>query len=49
MRQAEGQVDDLLGRDPPARGAAHERVLVTTLTKRMAEELTDYYDEVGIR
>jgi excinuclease ABC subunit B len=43
-----GQVDDLLHevRETLARG---ERVLVTTLTKRMAEELTNYYRELGIR
>ena len=43
-----GQVDDLLHevRETVARG---ERVLVTTLTKRMAEELTNYYRELGIR
>jgi excinuclease ABC subunit B len=43
-----GQVDDLLHevRETVARG---ERVLVTTLTKRMAEELTNYYRELGVR
>jgi excinuclease ABC subunit B len=43
-----GQVDDLLAeiRDRAARG---ERVLVTTLTKRMAEDLTQYYQELGVR
>ena len=43
-----GQVDDLLAeiRD---RAAKHERVLVTTLTKRMAEDLTTYYQELGVR
>jgi excinuclease ABC subunit B len=43
-----GQVDDLLQqiRD---RTAAGERVLVTTLTKRMAEDLTEYYTELGVR
>ena len=48
MRPAAGQVDDLLHeiRETVARG---ERVLVTTLTKRMAEDLTDYYRELGIR
>jgi excinuclease ABC subunit B len=48
VRRASGQVDDLLGalRECVKRG---ERVLVTTLTKRMAEELTDYYAELGIR
>ena len=48
VRPAAGQVDDLLfeARETAARG---ERVLVTTLTKRMAEELTDYYRELGVR
>ncbi|HWI41295.1 MAG TPA: excinuclease ABC subunit UvrB, partial [Verrucomicrobiae bacterium] len=48
VRPAQGQVDDLLHeiRTVIARG---ERVLVTTLTKRMAEELTKYYTEVGVR
>ena len=47
VRPAAGQVDDLLG-EIRARVEAGERVLVTTLTKRMAEELTDYYAELGI-
>ncbi len=42
------QVDDLLG-EIRARAAASERVLVTTLTKRMAEELTEHYEEIGVR
>lgn len=48
VRPATGQVDDLLHevRLTVARG---ERVLVTTLTKRMAEELTNYYQELGVR
>jgi excinuclease ABC subunit B len=48
VRPAKGQVDDLVGeiRETVAR---HERVLVTTLTKRMAEELTQYLAELGIR
>jgi len=48
IRPATGQVDDLLGeiRECIAEGG---RVLVTTLTKRMAEELTEYYAELGIR
>ena len=48
VRPVRGQVDDLLGvvREAAARG---ERVLVTTLTKRMAEELTTYFSEVGVR
>jgi len=48
VRRAGGQVDDLLG-EIRKRVAAAERVLVTTLTKRMAEELTEYYAELGIR
>jgi len=48
IRPAEGQVDDLLG-EIRARVEAGERVLVTTLTKRMAEELTEYYAELGVR
>ncbi|MBW2498345.1 MAG: excinuclease ABC subunit UvrB, partial [Deltaproteobacteria bacterium] len=48
VRPAGGQVDDLLG-EIRARVEAGERVLVTTLTKRMAEELTDYYSELGVR
>ena len=43
-----GQVDDLLHRIRQ-RTAAGERVLVTTLTKRMAEDLTEYYTELGVR
>jgi len=42
------QIDDLLG-EIRARAGAGERVLVTTLTKRMAEDLTEYYTEVGVR
>jgi len=48
VRPAAGQVDDLLG-EIRARADAGERVLVTTLTKRMAEELTEYYQELGVR
>lgn len=48
VRPAKGQVDDLL-EAIRARIQAGERVLVTTLTKRMAEELTEYYSELGIR
>jgi excinuclease ABC subunit B len=47
IRPAAGQVDDLLG-EIRARVADGERVLVTTLTKRMAEELTQYYADLGI-
>ena len=48
VRPAKNQVDDLLGwiRDRIQR---NERVLVTTLTKNMAEDLTEYYSELGIR
>jgi excinuclease ABC subunit B len=48
VRPIDGQVDDLLGeiRERVARG---ERTLVTTLTKRMAEDLTEYYRDLGIR
>ncbi len=48
VRPVRTQVDDLL-EEVRARATAGERVLVTTLTKRMAEELTDYYAEVGVR
>ncbi len=47
VRPAAGQVDDLLA-EIRARTEAGERVLVTTLTKRMAEELTNYYGELGV-
>jgi excinuclease ABC subunit B len=48
VRPATGQVDHLLGEIRQA-VAAGSRVLVTTLTKRMAEELTSYYEELGVR
>ena len=48
IRPVTNQVDDLYG-EIRARVEINERVLVTTLTKRMAEELTDYYDELGLR
>ena len=48
VRPATGQVDDLVG-EIHAVVAKNERVLVTTLTKKMAEQLTDYLDELGIR
>jgi len=48
VRPARGQVDDLLGEIRKV-VAGGERVLVTTLTKRMAEELTQYLTEVGVR
>ena len=47
-RRVSGQVDDLLG-EIRARVERNERVLVTTLTKRMAEDLTEYYAELGVR
>jgi len=48
VRAVKGQIDDLLAeiRERTAKG---ERVLVTTLTKRMAEDLAEYYSEVGVR
>jgi excinuclease ABC subunit B len=48
VRPVKGQVDDLIAeiRDREKRG---ERVLVTTLTKRMAEDLTDYLQQIGVR
>lgn len=48
IRPVKGQIDDLLHeiRDRVGRG---ERVLVTTLTKRMAEDLSEYYSEVGVK
>ena len=48
VRPIEGQVDDLMG-EIRTRTAKGERVLVTTLTKKMAEDLTDYLDNNGIR
>jgi excinuclease ABC subunit B len=48
VRPVAGQVDDLLARIRE-RVAHGERVLVTTLTKRMAEDLTEYYTELGVR
>jgi len=48
VRPARTQVDDLLG-EIKLRVALEERVLVTTLTKRMAEDLTDYLSENGVR
>ncbi|HRZ81682.1 MAG TPA: excinuclease ABC subunit UvrB [Candidatus Hydrogenedentes bacterium] len=48
VRPAKGQVDDLLA-EIRARAEKGERVLVTTLTKRMAEDLTEYYHELGVR
>src|SRR5687768_3696688 len=48
VRSVKGQVDDLL-QEIRTRVARGERVLVTTLTKRMAEDLTQYYQELGVR
>ena len=48
VKPIDGQVDDLLA-EIRGRVAAGERVLVTTLTKRMAEDLTEYYREVGVK
>ncbi|MEO5761944.1 MAG: excinuclease ABC subunit UvrB [Vicinamibacteria bacterium] len=48
VRPVKGQVDDLLG-EIRARVASKQRVLVTTLTKRMAEDLTEYYAELGVK
>jgi len=48
VRPAKGQVDDLLGEVRAEAGRGH-RVLVTTLTKRMAEDLTEYYHELGVK
>ncbi|MCI9143915.1 MAG: excinuclease ABC subunit UvrB [Lachnospiraceae bacterium] len=48
VRPVEGQIDDLIG-EINKETEKHNKVLVTTLTKRMAEDLTDYMREVGIR
>jgi excinuclease ABC subunit B len=48
VRPVKGQIDDLL-HEIRARVERHERVLVTTLTKRMAEDLAEYYAEVGVK
>jgi excinuclease ABC subunit B len=48
VRSTKGQIDDLLG-EINARVARNERVLVTTLTKRMAEDLSEYLKEMGVR
>jgi len=48
VRPVKGQVDDLL-QEIRARAEQRERVLVTTLTKRMAEDLTQYYQELGVK
>ncbi len=48
VRPVEGQIDDLIG-EINERAAKNERVLVTTLTKKMAEDLTKYMENAGIR
>jgi excinuclease ABC subunit B len=48
IRPIQGQIDDLIG-EIKERSQKDERVLVTTLTKRMAEDLTDYLSELGIK
>ena len=48
VRPVKGQIDDLL-HEIRKRVEKHERVLVTTLTKRMSEDLSEYYTEVGVR
>ena len=48
IRPIKGQVDDLLNQIRQ-RAANNQRVLVTTLTKRMAEDLAEYYSEVGVK
>lgn len=48
IRPVRGQVEDLLG-EVRKRAERDERVLVTTLTKRMAEDLTDYYAKIGVK
>lgn len=48
VRPVEGQIDDLIG-EVKKEIEGHNKVLVTTLTKRMAEDLTDYMKDVGIR
>ncbi|MBU9743021.1 excinuclease ABC subunit UvrB [Lachnospiraceae bacterium ASD3451] len=48
VRPVEGQIDDLVG-EVNKEVAARHKVLITTLTKRMAEDLTDYMKELGIR
>ena len=48
VRPVEGQIDDLIA-EVKKETKEHHKVLITTLTKRMAEDLTDYMNEVGIR
>ena len=48
VRPVEGQIDDLIGEVNKETSGGH-KVLITTLTKKMAEDLTDYMREIGIR
>lgn len=48
VKPTEGQIDDLIA-EIHKRSQKNERVLVTTLTKKMSEQLTDYFDEIGLR
>ncbi|MCD7810733.1 MAG: excinuclease ABC subunit UvrB [Ruminococcus sp.] len=48
VKPTEGQIDDLLS-EINKRIEKNERVLITTLTKKMAEDLTDYYDNLGVK
>lgn len=48
IRPVRGQIDDLLG-EVRERAERNERVLVTTLTKKMSEDLTDYYGDLGVK
>ena len=48
VRPTMGQIDDLLG-EINARVEKNERTFITTLTKKMAEDLTDYFKEMGIK
>jgi len=48
VKPTQGQIDDLIS-EINTRAARHERALVTTLTKKMAEDLTAYFENVGIR
>lgn len=48
IRPVKGQVEDLLG-EVKKRAKKDERILVTTLTKKMAEDLTDYYAKIGVK
>ncbi len=49
VRPIDGQIDDLIGGEINQRIARNERVLVTTLTKKMSEDLTDYLKEIGMK